>query len=129
MGPIIRDRDAYMAKAIAAAATQRPGVAPALVLGEVEGQLLWRYMVPEDAPLGSAPKGSGDGAFGPLEGVAAVVGVVGSAHVHGMVNEWQRHVGDVSVNELLRVEGQTVRQPGQLLEEQQKQKQQEGGSS
>ncbi len=125
-----------MAKAVAAVATQQPGVAPAFVLGEVEGQLLWRYMVPEGGPLGSAPQGSGDGAFRPLEGVAAVVGVVGSAHVHGMVNEWQQHVRDVGVEALLRTEGQSVRQPSkveaelrQKFEEEQRKKQQEAGGS
>jgi hypothetical protein len=106
LGPIIRDRDAYMAKAVAAAATQQLGVAPAFVLNEVEGQLVWQYMVPEAGPLGSAPAGSGDGALAPLDGVSSVVGVVGTAHVHGMVREWQQHCRDLSVEQLLRVQGQ-----------------------
>jgi hypothetical protein len=105
LGPIIRDRDAYMAKAVAAAATQQLGVAPAFVLNEVEGQLVWQYMVPEAAPLASAPKGSGDGAVAPLEGEASLVAVVGTAHVHGMVREWEQHCRDQYVEQLLTVQG------------------------
>ena len=68
------------------------------------------------------------------EGVGAVVGVVGSAHVHGMVNEWQQHVRDVGVEALLRTQGQIVQQPAKVeaelrrkFEEEMKKRQEEGG--
>ena len=73
------------------------------MLDRVDGELLWRYMGPEAGPLESAPPGFGDGAVAPLEGVHAVVGVVGSAHVRGMVREWGEHVVDTDVSKLLAV--------------------------
>jgi hypothetical protein len=41
------------------------------------------------APAAAAPQGLGDGAYTPLRGVQRVVAVVGTAHVRGMVREWQ----------------------------------------
>ncbi len=77
-------------------------MAPAYVTDEVDGQRVWRYAMPEGAPARSAPKGFGDGALQALPGVRAVVGVVGSAHVHGMVREWSRCVEDQAVDALLK---------------------------
>lgn len=56
---------------------------------DAEGQLIWRYVMPEGPTANSAPQGAGDGAFTPLQGPAAVVAVVGSAHVRGMCKAWQ----------------------------------------
>lgn len=74
-------------------------VCPAYVRDIVGGQLVWRFMMPENAPPATAPVGLGDGAFKPLKGARSVVGIVGSAHVHGMIREWSECVkapGDVS---------------------------------
>lgn len=98
---LIPERDAFMAKALAAVATGKPGVAPAYVLDTVEGQAVWRFAAPEGAPLRSAPAGYGDGAIGAMSGVRAVVGVIGSAHVRGMVRGWREAVADPDVAALL----------------------------
>lgn len=76
---------------------------PTFVRREVDGQMVWGYMVPEAAPAGSAPSGLGDGAFKPLPGVRSIVGVVGSAHVRGMVREWNTCVKDTNVEDLLKL--------------------------
>jgi pheromone shutdown protein TraB len=39
----------------------------------------------------------GDGRYGPLPEVGAVVAVVGTAHVRGIVRAWQDALGDHSV--------------------------------
>ena len=36
----------------------------------------------------ACPQGSGDGVYCPLKPVEAVVAVVGTAHVHGIVSNW-----------------------------------------
>jgi hypothetical protein len=70
-----------------------------------EGQLIWRYMVPEGATASSAPAGAGDGPYVPLAGPAAVVAVVGSAHVRGMAKQWQDSLAAAGqLDELLKVE-------------------------
>lgn len=70
-----------------------------------DAQLIWRYMVPEGASANSAPSGFGDGPYKPLAGPAAVVGVVGSAHVKGMVKKWNESVAAAGqVEQLLNVE-------------------------
>ena len=48
-----------------------------------------RYLMPEDGMELGCPSGSGDGTYEPLKGVGAVVGVVGTAHVHGIVKYWE----------------------------------------
>jgi hypothetical protein len=58
-------------------------------LQEADGQLIWRYVMPEGSTASSAPKGGGDGAYVPLAGPSDVVAVVGSAHVRGMCKAWQ----------------------------------------
>jgi PAS domain-containing protein len=59
--PLIDDRDAYMARALAATATAAPGFAPAFVRGAApDGAPLWRLMMPEGAPAATAPSGLAD---------------------------------------------------------------------
>ena len=98
--PLIEERDAYMARVAAAAATGAPTGAPAYVAGEAGGQLVWRYAMSAGAPLGSAPRGVGEGEYAPPQGGArAVVVVVGTAHVRGMCREWRAALerpGDVA---------------------------------
>ncbi|MEW5308708.1 MAG: hypothetical protein WDW38_000646 [Sanguina aurantia] len=116
MLPVVEERDLFMAKALAAAATARPGVAPAFVSDASSGssssgpaggsdRRVWRYMMPDGGTQGSAPAGLGDGAFEPLPGVASMVAVVGTAHVRGMIREWKACVANTDVTELLKVEG------------------------
>ncbi|GLI59093.1 hypothetical protein VaNZ11_000782 [Volvox africanus] len=98
---LIPERDAFMAKAIAAVATGKPGVAPAYVFDEIDGKAVWRYAMPEGGPQRSAPQGLGDGALLGLRGVSAVVGVVGSAHARGMLREWPEALQNHDVSSLL----------------------------
>lgn len=57
--------------------------------------------MPEDGPQRSAPMGTGDGAYLPMNGVKdsnsdrdptekRIVAVVGTAHVRGMCKEWEK---------------------------------------
>jgi hypothetical protein len=62
-------------------------------------------MVPQGCTAFSAPAGSGDGPVAPLAGPAAVVAVVGSAHVRGMAREWQGSIAAAGqLDDLLNVE-------------------------
>jgi hypothetical protein len=62
-------------------------------------------MVPEGATASSAPAGSGDGPYVPLAAPTAVVSVVGSAHVRGMVKQWQESLAAAGqLDELLKAE-------------------------
>ncbi|KAI8474734.1 MAG: hypothetical protein J3K34DRAFT_118612 [Monoraphidium minutum] len=88
MGPLIAERDAYMARVAAAAAVGAPPGAPAYVAGEAGGQLVWRYAMADGGPEGASPKGLGEGAYAPPRGVKSVVVVVGTAHVRGMCRAW-----------------------------------------
>jgi hypothetical protein len=80
----------------------RDGQVPAFVMDEVDGFTVMRYMMADGAPNKAAPTGKGDGAYQPLAGASAIVAVIGSAHVRGMCNEWQRSCENVSVRDLLR---------------------------
>ena len=51
---------------------------------------MWRYGMPGGGPDLAAPKGWGEGEYVPAQGAAAVVAVVGSAHVRGICREWER---------------------------------------
>eukprot|EP00798_Chlamydomonas_sp_ICE-L_P015964 gene15964-22096_t len=89
MASLIEDRDEYMAKAAAAAALGT-SYSPAFILDEHNGQLLWRYMQAEGAPAESSPSGFGDGAFQPMAAPRAIVNVVGTAHLPGIVRNWPK---------------------------------------
>eukprot|EP00775_Hariotina_reticulata_P012413 gene12413-12548_t len=103
--PLIQERDQFMGRALAAAATGRNPNVPLYVADQESGQLIWRYMVPQGSTSFSAPAGSGDGPVEPLAGPTAVVAVVGSAHVRGMAKEWQGSIAAAGqLDELLRVE-------------------------
>lgn len=70
-----------------------------------DSQLILRYMMPEGASASSATTGFGDGPFKPLAGPSAVVGVVGSAHVKGMVKSWHESLAAAGdVGQFLKVE-------------------------
>ncbi|KAG2427850.1 hypothetical protein HXX76_012171 [Chlamydomonas incerta] len=98
---LISERDSFMAKALAAVATGKAPVVPMYVLDEVDGAAVWRYAMPEAGPARAAPPGFGDGGVAALPGVRSVVGVIGSAHVRGMVRDWQAAVQDSNVEPLL----------------------------
>jgi len=89
---VIRERDAYMARTVAAAASGQSPLSPAYVRDNKNGSPVWRFMVPEGAPEAAAPRGLGDGAYTPLKGARRVVAVVGTAHVKGIVREWPQAV-------------------------------------
>jgi hypothetical protein len=74
------------------------------LLQDTDGQLIWRYVMPQGETASSAPQGGGDGAYAPLQGPSAVVAVVGSAHVRGMCNAWKDSLATPGkVEELLSV--------------------------
>lgn len=73
-----------------APATGAYGAAPAFLADSVEGHQVWRYMMAEGAPPRACPTGRGDGQFTPHKGASAVVGVVGTAHVRGIIQEWEK---------------------------------------
>lgn len=79
------------------------GASPAFIQDIVDGKVVLRYMMPENGPRRSAPMGQGDGEYQPVKGVKSVVAVVGSAHVRGMIKEWERleQLGNVGVDEFL----------------------------
>lgn len=56
----------------------------------IDDKVVLRYMMPESGPRRCAPMGQGDGEYKPIQGVRSVVGIVGSAHVRGMIKEWER---------------------------------------
>jgi hypothetical protein len=65
---VIDERDVFMAKALAAAATGTAAVAPALVADTgVDGAPLWRYVMGQDGPGGESPS-----FFAPLAWLIAV---------------------------------------------------------
>lgn len=106
MKPIIHERDAYMARAIAAAVLQKPeGLTPAYVKTQRAGdEAVYRYAMPENADARVAPPGQGEGTFEFAGGVKVAVAVVGTAHVHGMVQEWReisKGDADVSLKEFV----------------------------
>ena len=57
---------------------------------QAKGRTLWRYVMPEGEPFTACPVGEGEGTYKALKGPSAVVAVVGSAHVPGMVRELSR---------------------------------------
>ncbi len=53
----------------------------------------------------ACPRGDGDGVYEPLAAPAAVVAVVGTAHVRGIIREWRRASdgAELDVDRLLSV--------------------------
>lgn len=89
MDPVINERDAFMARVISAAARGSSAEAPALIADMgADGVPIWRYTVGKNGPQGVCPLGEGDGTYAALPAVSAVVAVVGTAHVRGIVREW-----------------------------------------
>ena len=68
--------------------TGRPS-APAYVLDSAGGRQAWRYMQPKMPANGDPLVGYGDGCYADMsEPPKAVVAIVGTAHVGGIVREW-----------------------------------------
>lgn len=100
MGPVIDERDEFMAKTLAAAATGKAALAPALAADTgADGAPLWRYVMGADGPAGISPLAEGDGQYQPLPGVGAVVAVVGTAHVRGIVRAWDNAQQDATLEQ------------------------------
>ncbi|KAK9790773.1 hypothetical protein WJX73_006178 [Symbiochloris irregularis] len=107
---VIRERDVYMARTLRAAAQGFSG-SPALVQqpgnSSPDGRQTWRYLMPDaaearDSPLQrSAPYLGGEGVYEPLQGVSKVVGVVGTAHVRGIIENWEAAESAEGVTRLL----------------------------
>lgn len=125
MDPVIHERDAYMAKTLAAAANGGPVAAltPAFVLsaaaapaaaaaaadgeggndssaaaGEEDGRRVFRYVMAQGANPVVCPPGMGDGAYEALPAGRTVVGVVGTAHVRGICREWEAAQRDADLS-------------------------------
>lgn len=62
---------------------------PAYVSNDDGGRRMWRYGMPGGGPDLAAPNGWGEGEYVPVQDAAAVVAVVGSAHVRGICREWE----------------------------------------
>ena len=104
-GPVIGDRDSYMAGALWAAASGQPA-GPAYVPDAVDDgcgggpRTVWRYAGPGEPasasssstswPARAAPARTGEGPYAPPPGPRAVVAIVGSAHVPGMQAAWAK---------------------------------------
>ncbi|GMH40648.1 hypothetical protein BSKO_08552 [Bryopsis sp. KO-2023] len=103
MVPIIDERDKYMARNLHAAAKGAWGASPAFIQDVIEDKVVLRYMMPGNGPRKAAPMGKGDGEYVPLQGPKSAVAIVGSAHVRGMVKEWERleNTGVMGVEEFL----------------------------
>eukprot|EP00887_Chlorella_sp_A99_P000855 scaffold5.g855.t1 len=96
MEPVIHERDAYMARALLAAAEGGPpeGLTPAYVATHAaDGEdVVYHYAQPAGGLPAACPPGTGAGAYAvaPAPRPAAVVAVVGTAHVRGICAEWAR---------------------------------------
>lgn len=80
-----------MAKTLAAAANgTAQGLTPAYVraAGGAASEALLRYAMPKGANPVVCPEGYGEGQFQPLPEGRTVVGVVGTAHMRGIIRAW-----------------------------------------
>ncbi|CAL5220498.1 g2527 [Coccomyxa viridis] len=87
--PLIQERDAYMARTIWAAASGLPA-SPAYIKDRDQGRTIWRYTMPEGGPEEATPPGNGEGEYKPAQAPGKLVAVVGSAHVRGILREWEK---------------------------------------
>jgi len=55
----------------------------------------------DSATEGAYTPECGDGVYEALPGPSAVVGVVGTAHIRGIIREWQKAQGDPSLDQYL----------------------------
>lgn len=90
---IIAERDEYMAHTLHAAATGTLAVSPALVCdADGVGTGYYRYCmgagVPEKARPGEGELGHSAPEYLPMTDVSTVLGIVGAAHVRGIVDAW-----------------------------------------
>ncbi len=106
--PIINQRDAYMARTCAAAASGRQeGLTPAYVLTRPAGgeggapSAVLQYAMPVGGDQEACPPGAGAGQYAPLAGPRSVVAVVGTAHVRGMIRQWKAAQADAAIKPLL----------------------------
>lgn len=60
-----------------------------------------QYAMPVGGEPRACPTGAGAGQYQALPGPRAVVAVVGTAHVRGLIRQWQAAQGDVSLRSLL----------------------------
>ena len=79
---------------------------PGFILDTSEERHAWQYAMPSNAPAGVSQPGNGLGEFTPAKAPSAVVAVVGSAHVGGIVREWQAAQDASRLSELLGADSQ-----------------------
>jgi hypothetical protein len=65
---------------------------------------VWRYAMPEEGPQESCTPGRGQGVYNPIQSVESVVAVVGSAHIPGLLREWQTAANVAQMTDILRDE-------------------------
>lgn len=82
------------------------GASPAYILNTEGERHSWQYVMPAGAPLGCSQPGYGLGEYKPLKGASNVVAVVGSAHVAGIVREWQIASSIEQLSQLLKAQEQ-----------------------
>jgi len=101
-GPLIDDRDAFMA-ATAFAAAGGSGLAPAYARDvDPAGRAVWRFAAPAGGGVRRAtPRHAGEGEYEPPAAPRAIVAIVGTAHVPGMRRVWARlERGEADATEL-----------------------------
>jgi pheromone shutdown protein TraB len=98
-GPIIRERDEFMARTIKQLVKNKAGTVPAYAAVSVDGsgRAVWRYLMPDGNGNGGEDgeeedgevvvMGRGDGVYECPDKVKIIVAVVGSAHVRGIAAE------------------------------------------
>lgn len=80
---------------------------PAFVLDTSGDRHTWQYAMPEGAPAGCVTPGGGLGTYRGVAGPRAVVAVVGSAHVGGIVREWSQAADLDRLSQLLAQKSET----------------------
>ena len=98
-GPIIRERDEFMARTIKQLVQNKAGTVPAYaaISDDGSGRAVWRYLMPDGNGNGGEDgeeedgevvvMGRGDGVYECPDKVNIVVAVVGSVHVRGIAAE------------------------------------------
>lgn len=96
LGPILEERDRFMAQCIRDLATGAAARSPAYIRLQ-DGS--YRYAVSSQGPQGANPARGGEGTYELRQGCQRIVAVVGTAHVRGMCRAWDS--GDQDLDSLV----------------------------
>lgn len=96
MGLLARDRallgywTAFQAYGLITKSHAGLPASPAYIKDQDQGRTVWRYTMPEGGPEEATPSGNGEGEYKPEQAPKSLVAVVGSAHVRGILREWEK---------------------------------------